>query len=171
MLARYRRPTDRPIHIALSGGERQAAGVRRLSVNLQGATLGIPANWQPDVLLGHDRLVGDDLSPQGPHAECGIMVAGEPQSACPWGHRLRVFVQWSKTLTSVSEAITSVGESGTSQDGPYFKEQIIIGGSHMAAARGLTAAALLEKQIAQELKVKKEREQEASREAANDPAA
>jgi hypothetical protein len=79
MLARYRRATDLPIHTALSGGERQAVRVRRLSVNLQGATLGIPGNWQPDVLPGHDRLDGSDLSPQGPHAECGITVTGDLQ--------------------------------------------------------------------------------------------
>jgi hypothetical protein len=41
----------------------------------------------------------------------------------------------------------------------------------MAAARVLTAAELLAKQLAQELKVKKDREQEAERKAANNPAA
>jgi hypothetical protein len=68
----------------------------------------------------------------------------------------------------LSKALTGVGESGASQDGHDFKKHI---SSHMAAAGGLTAAALLAKQIAQELKVKKDREQEALREAANDPAA
>ena len=52
--------------------------------------------------------------------------------------------------------------------GPHLKHHI---GSHMAAARVLTAAELLAKQLAQELKVKKDREQEAERKAANNPAA
>ena len=87
MLARCGRSIQLPLHTAPSGGEKQVARGRRLSVNLQGATLGIPANWQPDVLLG------------------------------------------------------------TSQDGPHVTEHIIVAGSHMSAARGLTAAALLEKQM------------------------
>ena len=68
----------------------------------------------------------------------------------------------------MSTALTSAGEGGSPPAGPYLKEHI---SSHMAAARGLTAAAMLEKQITQERKVKKDQEQEAAQKAANDPAA
>jgi hypothetical protein len=68
----------------------------------------------------------------------------------------------------LSTALTSAGEGGDPPAGPYLKKHI---GSRMAAARGLTAAALLAKQFDQELKVKRDREQEAALKAANDPAA
>jgi hypothetical protein len=65
--------------------------VRGLSVNLRGAILEIPENWQTVALPGHNRQDGCDLSPQGPHTESGIAVAGELQSKQPWGYRLRFF--------------------------------------------------------------------------------
>jgi hypothetical protein len=112
MLARDRRASALSFHTALSGGKRQVSCVRRLSVNLRGATLEIPGNWQTDVLPGHDRLDGCDLSPQGTHTECGITVAGELQSTQPWGYRLRFF--WAAASTPPEHVLSNEHTLGTS---------------------------------------------------------
>lgn len=293
MLGRSGRAPKPPLHTAPSGGEVRVAGGRRLGVNLQGATLDIPANWQPDVLLGHDRLLGDGLSSHEPRPGRGTSTVGELHSVGFWSHRLRFFraaapkppehalstertlgtpsagdvqkqqcvgwprpqarrgagtgsfwwtgvkgragterslmattvhEQWvqgraltsatvrcpaaqsnswdastpalatvrsspherrrnaegcpswrtaplSKTLPRVSDWRPSRGAQAPGGLQSEWQAASIAVDSHMAAARGLTAAALLQKQIAQELKAREEREQEASRAAANDPAA
>jgi hypothetical protein len=91
MLARHGRAPTASFQTAQSGGERPVSRVRGLSVNLQGAILEIPENWQTVAMPGHDRQDGCDLSPQGPHTESGIAVAGELQSTQPWGYRLQFF--------------------------------------------------------------------------------
>jgi hypothetical protein len=89
MLARHGRAPTASFQTAHSGGEKPVSRVRGLSVNLRGASLQIPENWQTVALPGHDCQDGCDLSPQGPHTESGIAVAGELQSTQPWGYRLR----------------------------------------------------------------------------------
>jgi hypothetical protein len=91
MLARHGSAPTATFQTAQSGGERQVSSGRGLSVNLRGATLEIPGNWQTVVLPGHDRQDGYGLSPQGTPMEGGIVVAGELQSTQPWGYHLRFF--------------------------------------------------------------------------------
>jgi hypothetical protein len=91
MLTRHGRAPTASFQTAQSGGERPVSRVRGLSVNLRGAILEIPENWQTVALPGHDRQDGCALSPKGPHTESGIAVAGELHSTQPWGYRLRFF--------------------------------------------------------------------------------
>jgi hypothetical protein len=266
MLARHGRAPTASFQTAQSGGERPVSRVRGLSVNLRGASLEIPENWQTVALPGHDRQDGCALSPKGPHTESGIAVAGELHSTQPWGYRLRFFwaaasgppehklrnertlsestgggqIKWKMhglrsgqwtgpwrcwwrgvkgkvcdgralTLVAVRDptaledcwkgqwgetdrgrptwlrewrgsvegrfgghivqwraVLAGVVTGGAQLADPYLEKHISI---RMAAARGLTAAELLARQLAQGRKVKKDQEQEAAQKAANDPAA
>jgi hypothetical protein len=95
MLARVRHASSLSSHNALSGGKRQAACVRWLSVNLRGATLKIPGNWQTVVLPGHDRQDGCRLRLTRPHVSplcgmCGAAAAVGLQDTQPRGYDLQV---------------------------------------------------------------------------------
>jgi hypothetical protein len=56
------------------GGKRPVSRVRGLSVNLRGAILEIPENWQTVALQGHDRQDGCVLSQQGPTWRAGSQL-------------------------------------------------------------------------------------------------